>query len=111
MGRGWAYEQRPDHRCPHHSILVAPACPSKAVRYHLTDTIPAGSKVTLDQLVFPAEIVLCLACAATFTVAVTGRQGFNGWETRNLNRVALLTGLAAAVLCVMMLVQAASPTP
>jgi hypothetical protein len=60
-------------------------------------------------LIFAAELVVCLLCGGVFTVAVTGRRGFDGWETKNLNHVAMLTGVAAAVLCVMMLVQTASP--
>jgi len=62
--------------------------------------------VTFDQLALGATIVFGLACAGVFAFSIAGRKGRDVWETKNLNLVALLSGLAAAGVFVFLLMQA-----
>lgn len=47
------------------------------------------------------EAIGLAACLVIFAISVTGRVGFNAWETSNLNKVALITCLAAVGLLVL----------
>ncbi len=64
--------------------------------------------MTFDQVVFGATILFGIGCAGVFAFSVWGRSGADGWESRKLNAVALLSGLAAAGVCVFLVTQGGS---
>ena len=57
----------------------------------------------LDGVIFGGELVGAVVCAGIFALAVTGREGFNAWETDNLNRAAILSGIGAVVACALLI--------
>jgi len=52
-------------------------------------------------VIFAAEVGFGVACAVIFAIAVTGRTDLSGVEVRNLNRIAVLTGIGAAAMVVL----------
>ncbi len=51
------------------------------------------------------EIAGLAICLVIFAISVTGRAGFDAWESSNLNKVALGSGLGIAVLLVLIWMQ------
>ena len=47
------------------------------------------------------EVIGLATCLVIFAISITGRVGFTAWETSNLNMVALVSGLAAAGIIVL----------
>ena len=57
--------------------------------------------MVVEYGILGVEVVGLAICLVIFAISVTGRVGFDAWETSNLNKVAVISGLAAVGMLVL----------